>query len=294
MIAVDEWRSRGRWISTPDGKVFTVRLGPEDSNQVPVLVLHGFPTSSWDFAEAASRVAKTRPVLLFDFLGFGLSDKPEDYGYSLFEQADTAVLMAGIHGFKHAHLWAHDMGTSVATELLARRERGQLPVIVESVTLMNGSVHIELAHLTLSQRFLRSSLGALFAKLTTKDAFKAQMRKLFGKPVAESELDGMWELITRESGADRLPAISQYLDERKRFHKRWVGSLEHLDVPALIAWGKKDPVAVLAIAEQLAKETPGAKAEYWEELGHYPQVEDPAQVVATLEAFWSRIKPSAT
>ena len=52
-----------------------------------------------------------------------------------------------------AYLPGVDMGTSVATELCARRERSTLSFGMESLTLMNGSVHIELAHLTPEQVF---------------------------------------------------------------------------------------------------------------------------------------------
>ena len=97
--------------------------------------------------------------MALDFLGFGWSDKPPELAYSLFEQADATVAIAKALGLTRVHLWAHDMGTSVATELLARRERGNLPFEIASLVLMNGSVHIEMAQLTLGQRLLKTPLG---------------------------------------------------------------------------------------------------------------------------------------
>jgi pimeloyl-ACP methyl ester carboxylesterase len=141
------------------GHLWVLDESGSDPAATPVLLLHGFPSSAYDFAGAIERMGRRRRVVALDFLGFGLSDKPEDYGYSLFEQADTVLEVARAVGLSRAHLWAHDMGTSVTTELLARRERGLLPLALESVTLMNGSVHIELAHLTPGQQALRSPLG---------------------------------------------------------------------------------------------------------------------------------------
>jgi pimeloyl-ACP methyl ester carboxylesterase len=77
-----------------------------------------------------------------------------------------------------------------------------------------------------------------------------------------------------------------YVAERSRYRARWIGALERCEVPTLVAWGEKDPVAVLAIAEQLAREIPGAKKVTWPELGHWPQVEDAGRVVETVEGFW--------
>ena len=289
MISIEEFRARGRFVDTVDGKVFALATGKEDSKEPPVLILHGFPTSAWDFADAIERLAPRRRVIALDFLGFGWSDKPPELGYSLFEQADAVLAVVRALGVPSVHLWAHDMGTSVATELLARRERKNLPFEIASLVLMNGSVHIEMAQLTFGQQVLKSPLGPLFARLNNRRTFKAQLRRVFARPPADAELDAMWDLAAREDGPARFPQIIRYTEERARFRRRWIGALERFDRPALVAWGRLDPVAVVAIAEQLAKEIPGAELLFWNDLGHYPQVEDPARVVKDVEAFWDKV-----
>ena len=290
MIPIESWRARGRMIDTKDGRVWGMEAGLRREGEPSVLVLHGFPTSSWDFAPTIERIAEHRHVVAFDFLGFGLSDKPVEHGYSLFEHAEAAELVARAFRIEHAHLFAHDMGTSVATELCARRERGRESFGLASLVLMNGSVHIEMAHLTLGQQILRSPLGTVFARLSTRRTFKPQIRRIFARPVAEAELDAMWDLIAREDGVSRLPQTIRYIEERSRFRRRFIGALERFDLPALVAWGKRDPVAVFPIAEQLAREIPGAQLVAWDDLGHYPQVEDSARVASTVLAFWSKAR----
>jgi pimeloyl-ACP methyl ester carboxylesterase len=288
VIAVDAWRARGRQVTLPDARVFAVEAGTRRAGEPSVLILHGFPTSSWDFADAIGHIASHRHVVAFDFVGYGLSDKPPDFGASLFEQADVAEMVARAFDVKRAHVWAHDMGTSVATELCARRERGLLTFEMASLALMNGSVHIELAHLTVGQQLLKSPLGPLFARLNSRITFKAQMRRIFGRVPDDAELDAMWDLVAREDGAARMPSLIRYTEERARFRRRWIGALERLDLPALVAWGRLDPVAVMPIADQLAREIPGAQRETWDDLGHYPQVEDAARVARTVASFWDR------
>ena len=289
MISIEQWRARGRRVDTPAGAVWAIDTQGGDPSATPVLVLHGFPTSSWDFASVIELIARRRRVVAFDFLGMGLSDKPAAFGYSLFEQADVALLVARALGLRRAHLYAHDMGTSVATELLARSERGLSPLELASFVLMNGSVHIELAELTFGQRILKSPLGPLFARLNSRRTFKAQMRRIFAKQPSEAELDIMWDLVSRDQGAARLAQIIRYTEERARFRARWIGALERASVPALVAWGRLDPVAVMAIAVQLAREIPGARLETWDDLGHYPQVEAPERVAATVGQFWEAL-----
>lgn len=280
------WRDAGRTLSAgPDGRQVFVRTdGPADAPWL--LILHGFPSSSLDFRHVLPRLAERYRVAVHDHPGFGLSDKPRDYSYSLLEQADAALSTWRALGISRAHLLAHDYGTSVATELLARRERGLLPIDLDSVTLTNGSVHIELAQLSLSQRLLRSkAIGPTFAKLANKAFFSRRIRNILAQPVAAEEIELMWAALERAGGRAALPAISQYLGERTRFWHRWIGALTRLDRPAHVLWGRRDPIAVPAIAERLAAEIPGARLTWLDDLGHYPMLEAPDRWADAVLAF---------
>ncbi len=285
-VLVEQWAAQGTLERVSTLEVFVRDTGGGDGEGV--LVLHGFPSSSSDWAKVVPTLSAKRRVLLFDFPGYGLSEKPEAYGYSLFEQADVAVQLARAHGLTRVHLVAHDMGTSVATELLARRERGLLPFELRSLSLLNGSVYIELASLTLSQRLLRTPLGPLFARLSTYRTFRAQLLRILVKPIDEGELEAMWAQLQAREGAKRLPQLIRYVEERTRYAERWHGALRRLNVPTLVLWGSRDPVAVLAIAERLAREIPSAQLVSLE-LGHYPMLEDPVAVTTALETFLARV-----
>lgn len=286
------WRARGRDIEVHEGRIFTVDLPAQGAaaHADPVLILHGFPVSSWTFAEAAERIARHRRVVLFDFLGFGFSAKPHDASFSVFEQADVAVAVAQALGLTRIHLWAHDMGTSVATELLARRERGMLPFELASVTLMAGGVFVEMSRPTLGQRLLMSAAGPALVRAAggNKAIFVRQLRRTFARTPEPHVLDSIWTLLAHEDGVARMPLTIGFMHERRRFRRRWIGALHRLDLPTLVGWGSADPVTPLAIGERLARETPGAGLTAWAGLGHYPQLEDPAQVADTVAAFLRR------
>lgn len=287
MSLVRDWEAGGRFHGIFGHRVFAVeRAGAP--NQVPLVILHGFPTSSYDFGAALPELAPRRRVVVHDHLGFGLSDKPERWSYSLVEQAEVAIALWRSLGITKAHVIAHDYGTSVATELVARRDRGLLPIEIASLTLCNGSVHLDLARLTLAQRLLRSpSVGPAFARLATKRVFDAQMRRIVGDPASLSteDLDAMWAGLVRANGRARMHHLSSYLDERVRFRDRWIEPLTRIDVPAHVLWGRRDPIAVPAIAERLAAQMPGARLTWLDELGHYPMVEAPARFAAAANAF---------
>jgi pimeloyl-ACP methyl ester carboxylesterase len=284
--SVEQWRQAGRIVEVAGRKLFVVEQG---SGPETLVILHGYPTSSHDFARVLPELAKRYRVVVHDHLGFGLSDKPADYSYSLVEQADLALLLWRALDIERAHLLAHDYGTSVATEILARREHFGLPLRLDTVTLCNGSVHIELARLRSIQRVLANPwLGPLVAPLSSRTFFDRQMRDIWADPskLSDDDLAAMWALLIRDDGRRRLPAISGYLHERRRFWQRWIGALTRLDVPAHVLWAREDPIAVAAIAERLAGEIPGAKLSWLDGVGHYPMLEAPERWARAALQFW--------
>ena len=284
--SVEKWRQRGRMVEVAGRNLFVI---DEGSGPETLVILHGYPTSSHDFERVLPELAKRYRVIVHDHLGFGLSDKPADYSYALVEQADTALLIWKKLGVRRAHLLGHDYGTSVATEILARRERFELPVTLDTVTLCNGSVHIELAHLRLIQRVLANPwLGPLVAPLSSRRFFDSQMRDIWADPAKldEDALAAMWALLVRDDGRLRTPAISGYLHERRKFWHRWIGALTRLDIPTHVLWAREDPIAVPAIAEQLAREIPGAQLTWLNRVGHYPMLEAPNEWAREALAFF--------
>ncbi len=191
-----------------------------------------------------------------------------------------------------AHLVAHDYGTSVATELLARRERVGLPIALRSLVLSNGSVHLDLARPRAIQKLLKHpDLGPLIARLSSAAIFKHNMRAILANPatLSDKDLDTMWTLLTRDGGRQALPVITRYLDERVRFAHRWIGALTRWERPALVLWGTVDPVARMAVADALADEIPGARLHRLDGVGHYPMLEAPDRWAQAVLDFLAEV-----
>ena len=131
---VEKWRSRGR---TETFRGHSIHAFDREGPGPPLVLLHGFPSSSFDWRALLDET--DRAALTFDFLGFGLSDKPRDHVYTLGWQADLVEeLVRRSVGDRPVFIVAHDMGTSVATELLARDVEGKLSIDVAGVVLFNG------------------------------------------------------------------------------------------------------------------------------------------------------------
>ncbi len=290
--SLQSWFARGQRTQVLDRSLFYIDVGPTraPAEGAPVLLLvHGFPTSSHDFHRVIDRLALDHRVIVHDHLGFGLSDKPVNYSYSLLEQAEYALALWTGLGVRSARVLAHDYGTSVVTEILARRQRGFSDLEVERLVLCNGSMHIELASLSASQRLLEGpkGLARAFVKFSNKAFFCARIRGTLGPSshLDDGDLEAMWAGVERDGGRQRLIDLSSYLEERRRFWHRWIGALRRCELPTLVLWGRRDPIAVAAIAEQLHTEMVGSELCWLDSLGHFPMLEDPDAWVEPVLGF---------
>jgi len=270
---VTEWRDGGTWLTTPAGRVF-VRSAPGDGPTV--LLLHGYPSSSYDYRNVVPHLGG-RAWLTLDFVGFGLSDKPRPHRYSLLEQADIVQAVVAAEAPGPVVLVAHDMGTSVTTELLARDLEGQLPFDLQRVVLSNGSVILRRASLRPVQKVLRGPLGPLAARLSTRGRFTKEFGRLFSRnhPLTKDEADAQWALIANNDGHRIAHLLISYLDERERYAERWHGAVRDWAKPLSFLWALDDPVATTNVLEGLRELRPAADVVELPGVGHYPQVEVP-------------------
>lgn len=275
------WRERGADVEFR-GRRIHVHTRP---GQGPLVVLlHGFPSSSYDWRRLLE-LETEMATLAFDFLGFGLSDKPRQHTYSLLWQADLVEALIGRYAEdRPVFVLAHDMGTSVATELLSRDLEGRLGAGLGGVLLFNGSIVLERASLTSAQRLLRGPLGSLAARLSTERYFRHQFGRLFSAqhPLDADEAADQWALITAGGGHRIGHRLIRYLDERVRHADRWHGAIRDWDGPLSLAWGMRDPVATTSVLDALRELRPGVPVTELPELGHYPQIEAPERIATAL------------
>jgi pimeloyl-ACP methyl ester carboxylesterase len=250
----------------------------------PALVLlHGFPSSSFDWRALLGET--DRAALTFDFLGFGLSDKPRDHTYTLAWQADLVEeLVRRRIGKRPVFVVAHDMGTSVATELLARDLDGSLAIELAGAVLFNGSIVLERASLTPSQKLLRSRLGPVAARLGSERFFRHQFGGVFSAahPLSDEEAADQWALLCHGGGRTLGHKLVHYLGERVVLADRWHGAIRDWPGQLGFVWGLEDPVATVAVLDALVELRPSAPVTRLPGLGHYPQIEDPQALGAAV------------
>jgi pimeloyl-ACP methyl ester carboxylesterase len=283
----DAWLRRGSFVTLGEGhRIFVLQEG-----RGPDLVLvHGFPSSSHDFAAALPLLTQRFRVTAFDQLGFGFSDKPGSASYSLLDQGRRAGEIVRALGVSQAWVLGHDMGLTVAVEMLCRQEASELGFALDGLVLCNGSHLVELAHITQLQKDLLTDEGAAtFAATYDAERFAVALRFVWGDPSRASDLDlraiAWW--IVRGGGLAIIGRIARYNLERAEYAERWRPILSRTGVPIAVVWGDRDPIAVFEIGRRLAEMARGPLT-VLEGVGHFPQMEDPAAWAAAVVAAAER------
>jgi len=290
-ISTEEWRAQGRLTTLCGYEIFyadTAEVG-----KPAVFLIHGFPTSSWDWAPIWSELRATHRLIALDLLGFGWSDKPNPHTYSIMEQADLCEALVRELGLETFDVLAHDYGDTVAQELLARQNDGTGAGKWLSLCLLNGGLFPETHRPRLIQRLLLSPIGPLVNKLVSKRSFDSSFSAVFGrdtKPGPE-ELESFWRLILHKNGKEIFYRLITYITDRKRHRERWVGALQNSVVPLGLINGSVDPVSG---AHMVARYLRVIGADHFiVELpcvGHYPQIEAPGEVVGAYRSFLSSLR----
>jgi len=292
MMNAQQWFDKGRLVEVNGKNLFVVDTDPH-SNKPVMVILHGYPTCSFDYYKALDYLSQDFRVIVHDHLGFGYSDKPKDYSYSLLEQAKFALNLWQQLGVNHAHILAHDYGTSVATEILARDNENNIGSLnIDSVTLCNGSIHIEFAQLrTIQILLLNRFTGPIVVQLSNKNTLKRNLKNIYFDQTAidQPEINALWAMMTFNKGKSVLHKTTQYIKQRYTYWDRWIGALKETELPINIVWAKNDPVAVLKIAETIHEETKNSELTLLENLGHFPMLEDPEKwAQAVIKGISSR------
>ena len=285
-VQVQQWQARGEYASASGHDFFYIDEG--DHAKPTLLLIHGFPTSSWDWAPVWDDLLRQYRLVAMDMLGFGFSDKPNRRDYTIHGQADLVEALIDHLSLKQFHVLAHDYGDTVAQELLARRQQGGARGEMLSCCFLNGGLFPETHEALLTQRLLLSPIGPLLNRLSGKKQFRSAFSKVFGANTQPNDemIDAFWSLINLNGGKHIFHNLITYMRDRIEHRERWVTALQKSVIPLALINGSVDPVSgahMVARYQQLQ-----CRLDYLKELpaiGHYPQVEAPVEVTASYLEF---------
>lgn len=291
-----EWRSGGtelRWRSTTAANggrevaVFSRRLGTPGAP--PLVLVHGFPTSSIDYFALANQLRSEFDIHVLDFPGYGLSDKPpEPYVYSLYDDAHLLVhAITQVWKLSGYRMLTHDRGSSVGMIALGMLAALDPPAVPADLIMTNANIFLPLSNLTAFQTAL---LDPATARATAAAATPEMLAAGMGagtfmprRTLDDPEIAALARCFAHNDGVRVLPDTIQYLHERAAGETSWLEALSESPVNTTLVWGLHDNIAPLRVPNHVwqtyLRNKPGTNR-YWVVPGadHYLQCDAPGQL----------------
>jgi pimeloyl-ACP methyl ester carboxylesterase len=277
VIPIEDWISRAEFFEWRGRRI--AFWATSEAGKPSLLLIHGYPTSSWDWSALWPRLAERFRLVAVDMAGFGLSDKSAS-DYPIATQADILEAALGRRGVKAAHVFAHDYGDTVAQELLARHNEGRLGFAMQSLVMLNGGLFPEMHRARPIQKLGLTPFGFLVGAVMTRASMRRALDRIFGPATKASveEIDGHWRMINEGGGRRVLHRLLSYIPQRRDNRARWVGALQSASIPMRLIDGGADPVSGAHLYHYYRQTVPDADAVLLPEIGHYPHTEAPGAV----------------
>jgi pimeloyl-ACP methyl ester carboxylesterase len=274
-----------RWAQPPSqfAEIAGMRVhfrdeGPRDA-ALPIVLLHGTGASlhTWDGWTAA--IADQQRVIRYDMPGFGLTGPAPDANYTIENYARVVLAVLDHLGVERCVLVGNSLGGYVAwATTVLHPDRVAKLVLVDA-----GGYPYESQSVPIGFRIARTPvLRDLMRDVLPRSVVESSVRNVFGDPakVTPELIDRYFDMTTR--AGNRL-ALGQ------RMAQTQPGDLAQrvpeIKVPTLILWGGRDRLIPPVQGDRFHREIAGSRLALFEDLGHVPQEEDPAQTVAALKAF---------
>lgn len=282
-ISFEQWSQCGKYFEWRDHNVFFQRGGKGEV----LLMLHGFPTCGWDWCWVSKHLLSRFHMIVPDLLDYGLSLNARLNVCTIADQADMLEALMKHRDISEVHILAHNVGDTVAQELLARQNASDLSFRIKSCVFLNGGMIPSLHKPRPIQRLLAGPLGPLMVRFMKKQRFLNGFADIFGdftKPSGDF-LKELWPAVRGINGRGSFTRRIKYMEERRKNADRWVTALTEAKLPMMLVNGSADPISGAHAADGFEKLVPKAKLARLPGIGHYPQIEAPDTVVDLVNKF---------
>lgn len=257
-----------------------IEAGPEGARTAVVFV-HGNPGSRLDWEDLVAATGAFARAVAFDMPGFGQADKPPGFDYSV--PGYARFIQSGLEQLEieRVHLVVHDTGG-----WFGQMWAGTHPEAFASIVLFNTPPVSGYRWYLLARVWRTPILGELLQRTVVRPFFDFNVKRGGGRPLPRAFVDRMWRDFDRGTRAAILKLYRA--TEARTVIPLPVSIFRDMDRPALVVWGHRDPYIPIRFSADHRGSFPSAEFVHLERSGHWPYIDDPERVAASVLPFLRR------
>jgi pimeloyl-ACP methyl ester carboxylesterase len=280
-----DWRSHQHWTTVNDSPINVIELNDSASTHPPLVFVHGLSGSWPNWLEQLPLFAASHRVIALDLPGFGRSPMPSEE-ISISGYARTLDALLGKLGVDAAAVVGNSMGGFISAELaIAFPERVERLVLVSAAGLSTygdrRGLHA-LGRVRQMERIVAAYTGWVAAHSDTVARRRGLRNATLGLVAAHPGRLSAPLAAEQVRGAGK-PGFLQGLAANLEYD--FSDRLGEIVCPTLIVWGDRDRVITVRDAARFAELIPGSRKVIFEDTGHVPMLERPAEFNALLAEF---------
>ncbi|RAU82216.1 alpha/beta fold hydrolase [Pontibacter arcticus] len=256
-----------------------------DEGEGPVIVmLHGTPSWSFLYRNLIKILSRNYRCIALDLIGYGLSDKPEDWNYKPRGHAANFEALMDHLQLKDITLVVHDFGAPIGFAYAIHH-----PENVKSIVMLNSWAWSLSKQQTFGKtsKYLVGPLGKFMHSKLNVSA-KALVNELF---VGEAELPEtirhhyVKALGNPEDRVHKLPCARELVGITKWYDELWRERKKIQNIPTLILWGGRDKLISQGDLQRWKAFFHECYVIQFEESGHFLQEENAEEVTSYISNF---------
>lgn len=275
-----------KFATVNDRQVFYREAG--DPSLPTLILLHGFPTSSFMFRNLIPLLADRFHVIAPDYIGFGQSDAPsvDDFDYSFDNLTDHVAGLIEQLGLTSYILYMQDFGGPVGFRLFARNPQAVSGFVIQNANAYMagvGEAPVQIFLPLWEKRDAASEAGARAFLTAETTRYQYQVGAKNVEAISPDNWTHDQALLDRPGhDAAHLNLLENYKTNVAAYDS-WHEAFRQHQPKTLIVWGKNDPFFVPAGAEAFLADLPQAKL-VWLDSGHFVLDENASTVAAAITA----------
>jgi pimeloyl-ACP methyl ester carboxylesterase len=241
-MTAQEWKSYGKFVRINNNDLFVIDTADETSSKETFVIINGYPSTSYDYHKILPALSEFYRVIVHDHFGFGFSDLPDTYCFSLMDQANVCIELWRKLNLKSFSILADGYGSKIAKEILYKKNANLISFNIKKLLICNSVKNDFYSDLNTITALIRNKKLAKYKNILMnyKNNLFYELSVENKKYEDKAKIDRIWQKFNELEHQKEALVLCCYNEETYLYWHRWMSALKETNIPVKIFWRKDD------------------------------------------------------